>query len=245
MAGNSNHRITAFARLLCAAPDYPSLISTLSQELREQAQELRARCVAFDAGTSWESKSIATSIYKLVHDGPRQTKSLLGLLGLKTQVDYLSTARAFEPPRRVQTGPNTFKVTVEKRMPPLVRLNMREGDWSWEAPLDSAKVRHDLSFYKWWDEVIFTDSGGRDLTRKNIVHSMRSQDGGAHVDEHLGDEAYYWLKTDADPGLRSIAVQAPSLVGPPRPARAIPNGHRATIRQIGWELDETLKRLGF
>jgi hypothetical protein len=164
------------------------------------------------------------------------------MLSLKGGTNFLSTAKPHEPPRHEQTGPNQFSVTISARFPPLVRAQLVSGaGWKWAAPLGDAKCKADLSFSQWWEETIFTDAGGRDLSRKNMILTLRSQDGGAHVDDSIRDEAYYWLANDANPGIRSVGPPgSPNATG-----RPIEHGHRATVRQIGWEMDETLKRLGF
>ena len=54
------------------------------------------------------------------------------------------------------------------------------GDPTWSCWTD---------FETWWNQVIFRDLEGQELTRRDLVLVVADQDGGAHVDASL-DEAY-------------------------------------------------------
>lgn len=84
---------------------------------------------------------------------------------------------------------------------------------------------------------------------------MRDQDGGSHVDGAITNEEYHWLKSYAEERIR-YELPPPDAEGDDRKVRyyialgeqmspgVVPTGAlRATMRQIGWEIDETLKRL--
>lgn len=84
-----------------------------------------------------------------------------------------------------------------------------------------------LSFGKWYEEAIFKAASGRSLSRKNLIASLRNQDGGSHIDGLLRDENYVALKTDPDPRMRGED-------------QALPRAHYATMRQVAWELERSL-----
>lgn len=214
----------------------------LEQELREQSEALRASATAYDSGKLWEAKRLATTAYTLLHDGGKNSKSLLGQLGLKGPM--LSTA---------DHGPNapmplaTFTIGLQKGGPGMTFVPV----------LSEHKASQTLSFNKWYEEPVFV-SGALSLSRKNLIFTFRSQVGGAHVDGSINDDAFHWLDTKGP-----IHVKT----GPPGPAHDIhgnevecppalqdifadydgyvPNGHSATMRQIAWELDYKLKSVGY
>jgi hypothetical protein len=89
---------------------------------------------------------------------------------------------------------------------------------------------------------------GKKLSRKNLIFALRHQMGGGHVDANITDDALQWL-------VRGAHVLSPeqwkdaqgNVVESPAPEVAsgpVPNGHWATMRQIGWELDFALTSLG-
>jgi hypothetical protein len=71
------------------------------------------------------------------------------------------------------------------------------------------------------------------LTRRRLVFALRHQDGGGHVGT-LTDDAYVRLK--AGGGWFGGVSD--------RPPEPLINGVTATMRQVGWEVTETLKMLG-
>jgi hypothetical protein len=67
-----------------------------------------------------------------------------------------------------------------------------------------------------------------------LVYGLRHQDGGSHIGP-LTDPAYRRLKAGA--GLLAHA-------GWDSPVQSVPQGVSATMRQVAWEITETLKQLG-
>jgi hypothetical protein len=219
---------------------FPKSPEELHSELNEQVAELRARCAAYDNETLWEAKSIANSAYKLLYDGNRRERSLLGMLGMLHRENFISTARVYKEGRPVEIAPGRFKVTREAKFPAMALARCIEGKWTWAPRLERAEESIDLPFRKWWRENIFTNLAGAHLSRMNLVFFMRSQDGGAHVDDHVRSEAYHRFVHDAAPNIQYIepsrGYQSPT-------GNPLPNAARATMRQIGWEIDKTLVRL--
>ena len=203
---------------------------------------LRSAAAGYDDGASWHAKHIATVIYILIHDGQGRQKSLLGQLGLKGSARLISSARL--PP---STGPVTSAMAS-----PLVLLR---ADWpapgtpgfkaEWLPALGSGPFAAEYEWMpvsRWWDEVICHPASGFSLTRKNVVFLTRSQDGGAHVDSHRSNTQYDQLVRFGDPfiGLSESGV----AFGKNPPGDLVPNPMRAIVRQLGWEMDESLKKLG-
>lgn len=72
------------------------------------------------------------------------------------------------------------------------------------------------------------DCGRTKALTDELIHCLRSEDGGAHVDALLKDEAYVAMLQDASPHVRIDG----------RPA---PEAHFATMRQIAWEIMKSLE----
>jgi hypothetical protein len=99
-----------------------------------------------------------------------------------------------------------------------------------------------LQFNSWWKEPVFHPLSTFDLSRKNLVFTMRNQDGGGYVDPTISNADYVRFKKDGDPLFWQIeggVVFGEGAVGVP-----VANGLSATIRQIAWELDQSLIKLG-
>lgn len=215
----------------------------LEQELREQAEALRVSAASYDSGKLWEAKRLATTAYILLHDGGRNSRSLLGQLGLKGLM--LSTANHDD------SSPMPLAI---------ITMDVQAGGKgaSFTPFLDQYSThRQTLPFSKWYEETVFV-SGSLRLSRKNLIFTFRSQAGGAHVDASISDDAFQWLRTNSPIHL------GPASVGPPRDAEGnevecppelenifadlsgpVPNGHFASMRQIAWEIDQTLIALGY
>lgn len=208
----------------------------LEASLTRQLANMRRSAEAYDRGALEEAERLAVTAYVLLHDGNNRSKSLLGQLGLKDQLRFVSSAT--KPP------PGAELLGL-----PLCGIDAGQEGSTYFAPLGditwiTGKPGH-LPFSKWWSEVVYTTVRGIELTRKNLVFALRTFDGG-HVDGSLRDEAYHWLATQADPRV-TVAPSGGvniSLNGPVGGQAPVPNGHWATMRQIAWELDKALIEIG-
>jgi hypothetical protein len=101
------------------------------------------------------------------------------------------------------------------------------------ANRNGSEARLELQFDKWWTkELIFKDHKA-ELTRRRLVFGLRHQDGGGHVGA-LTDPAYVWLKGGAG-WFGGVGTTSPE---------ALRGAVAATMRQVAWEVTETLKQLG-
>lgn len=205
--------------------------------LVEQRDFLRRSCEAYDAGILAEAKRIATAIYIICHDGSgTNTRSLLRQLKLKDGLKFISTAKSLEDgavPRTALAG--------------AMYLGGGMAFVPWFLCVNDEKpVRREVAFSRWWEETVFETVRQREiipngatpyiadktLSRKNIVFFMRSQDNGSHFDRELRDEAYSAMakwRTGFEYELGETGV-----------FNRVPNPHLATVRQIAWELEQTL-----
>jgi hypothetical protein len=192
----------------------------LQAALAEQRLALRSSASAYDQGHLWEAKRLATVAYTLLHDGTGRTKSLLTQMGLRGRLRFISTAREIE------------------WMAPAIALVLIKTDHEGTAcvPYCEAGLVPDrsvwLQFQSWWDLPIYKTVSGLVLCRKNLIFALRAQDGGAHFDGELPDNAYHPFATVNDERFKT---------GPTGSQIPIPNAHLASMRQIGWEIEETLK----
>lgn len=194
--------------------------SDLFSNLDEQLSMLRGSCDHNDAGQTYEAKRLATVVDTLVHDRSKRTVSLLTRLGIKSQIKFISKS----------TGWSDTSLTTQM---PLVSLKRSAGGARYAPLLDGfpQDVSH-RPFTTWWEEPVLRDKMRRLITRKNLVCSLRDQDGGSHIDGVLDNEAYVSV---------SRKNGASWFFGKDGDAWPIePGPHLATMRQIAWEVDKSI-----
>lgn len=166
---------------------------------------------------------MAVTIFNLLHDGG-STKSLLTLLGLRASLRFVSTGRYEEPPG----------MTVTFRSPALLGIRGGQNGTQFipQFQLTVNKPETKLvQFETWWIKEDIYDSAGVDLSRRRLVFALRHQDGGAHIGE-LTDPAYVQVKSGA--GMSGVDSNGA--------LRAL-QGVYPTMRQIAWEVTETLRQI--
>jgi hypothetical protein len=190
--------------------------------LAEQRSALAASCASYDRGNEWEAARLATSVFTLFHDGG-STRSLLTQLGLRASLRFVSTGRYWSPP---DTRYNFVPVLLGAHLSAAGAKFLPR----YQIPIaQPAPTR--VEFETWWSKEDIYGSGGVKLSRCRLVFALRHQDGGGHVGD-LTDPAYISLKTragrgsDANGDIRYLS------------------GSSGTMRQIAWEVTETLKQLG-
>lgn len=200
-------------------------------ELHEQLAAFRASLQGYDSGQLWEAKRIASSIYILCFDGSGRTKSLLGQLKIKDTMGFFSS---YYYPSSLQgewimVSPPT----------PLLAITGQGGSTNFVSAFDHnmAGVSWPVAkFPAWWDEKIFHPSSKIDLSRKNLIFYVRSQDGGSHVDGELSNLDYRLLRTI---GQQGVTLDVGKVDGGRTPGNIV----WPIVRQIGWELDQSLIRV--
>ncbi len=192
----------------------------LALALNNQKSALLSSCQAYDAGQKWEALRLATATYVLVFDAGNAQRSLLTQLGTKGSLQFLSSGR-------VTANPNAIG-----RYNPLVLVQLRANGTADYVPiLDFAGpyAPKRLPFDEWWErEVVFKD-GPAALTRKQLVLSLRNQDGGSHLDDEVRNPSYVELSRRARTFVGTTAATTPVL-----------QAELAMMRQIAWELLKTL-----
>ncbi len=214
----------------------------IEQELTDQVQALRSSAAGYDNGNIWEAKRLASSLYILLHDGTGRTKSLLGMLGLKN-LPFLSSV----PDDILGTSIGAFGGKILFRdATPLLMIRLSSEDACYAPVLGEGprgRLLKSFSFSKWYEEGLFYPDSRIKLSRKNVIFTARSQDGGAHVDQSISDPSYRDFSVNGDPNIKAFRDTGAQM-SPASSGVAIKGGTWAIIRQLTWEIDETLKSAG-
>jgi hypothetical protein len=193
------------------------------RELLEQFQALKDMGALYDSGKTFYAKHLAGIVYTLLKDSPAggNNNPILEQLNLRGQLNYLSTAIPRPPAKRFIFPKGA-----------LIAYEFGTGYVPLCKGFQDGMNRKLLPFQQWWDEIILDDDNGHELTRHLLVNRLRSKDGGAHYDASIDDPAYQSFKKTADPDfLHTIGAG---------PATVVPEAHLPSMRQIAWELQQTL-----
>jgi hypothetical protein len=191
----------------------------LEQLLAHQRKALASSCAAYDSGEHWEAERLANAVFTLFHDGG-SIVSLLTQLGLLDSLSLISSGRIDVTPELFFANPTLTRVTASE-----------DGTMIFIPRLGNVPdAIRPVDFQTWWKkEVIFYNKiENLNLTRQRLVNSMRHQDGGSHVGK-LTDSSYISLRAGA--GWKRVGEN-----GDPAILAAT-----ASMRQVAWEVTETLK----
>lgn len=205
--------------------------------LAEQRRFLRTSSQAFDDGQEAEARRLASTAHILVHDNGRRTKSLLGQLGLKAKLKFVSTVNPLQDGDKIMRPAMALgSVTILPNGQAVLLPHCNFG----REPLH----RKELSFADWWEEPIFREAHwkgrlnkhvpGRLFTRKNLVMQLRDQDGGSHFDAELDSGIYVDVAIHKRIGMYRQLSDGTSVPFDESP-------HLLSMRQIAWEIEETLR----
>lgn len=199
--------------------------------LEIQKQAIAASCEGYDKGNTWEAMRLATCVHTILHDS-RSIISIATQLGIKGALRFVSYAA----PRA--------KGSIF-RHEPLVFLRFGPGNEAKYLPhLNNGPIQpKSVQFHTWWeDEEIIYDPDSLWLNRRRLVFSMRNQDGGAHLDNELTDQAYIRVKQGkANVYTRNDGVLFIGSGQDGKRYTAIFGSHHASMRHIAWELLKSLE----
>lgn len=204
--------------------------SDIRRALGNQISAIRSSCEAFDRGERWEAPRIAVAISMICHH-TRRSVSLLQHLQLEDRIKFISTVS--EPISNTNLCESHPLVGIE------IGLSHGETWPAFEGPPGgewNPIFHRECNFEKWWKHEIIAAGrlGSWSLTRHGLIQSMRDQDGGAHVDEKLSNEAYIAYS-------RAVNWRAVSEGNRPKD---IVEFELCTARQIGWEILKSFERAG-
>jgi hypothetical protein len=202
----------------------------------EQMSLLDSACAGYDSGHEAQSLWIATCLWTMLYDGKphkknRGTTSLLTQLGLRDSLQYVSTGWV---PSQHNYAPQMPLISVDMASNRHVPVLCTSGQFLSYG----SEVRQLIHFLIWWEKNdvirVSTESAVfSTLNRRELLFILRSQDGGAHVDETIGNQSYI--------SLSKVPVWMRGEIGRGQP---ILGAISATARQIGWEFQQTMLRHG-
>jgi len=216
----------------------------LKNHLTTQFHLLAKACLEFDKGDHYQVIVISTILRTLLKDGKpgSQTKSLISqTIGTKEYYSYCN------------------KPEFPKSQDDNIVIQMLH--YNFITSILSGHPRHDFSpnfandvtpslitFERWWTETVCSDSNNTPFTRQDLILSITEQDGGAHVDEKLGED-YYNLTRNSSQGQFKFNINLPldkngAPIWPevwPADAPPIPLQHPVwhAVRQIAHEVLES------
>lgn len=208
--------------------------SELLTKLRSQVGFLERSSASFDAGNEDEGERLALHARVLLHD-TNHSHSLLGQLGVKTALGYTDTSIHCERETR-HLGGKLHTATAILHAGLVAWRATESGSWSYApvlAPEGEGRINPPAAFDQWWGKPFLKDTSGRPITRRSVVLDVANKDGGAHVAKAI-PEAFRLLASGA-----SLPVQVSSEDGT---SSGIPGVVMATMRQIAFELLDTLRR---
>lgn len=190
------------------------------QELREQVRALRLLSWLFSRGETWAGKPIATTIYVICHDGVGKSRSLLSQLGIRDELNCITTALA-------QVSGNILT------LPLLLGFQFGRPDGVVHIPrftmYDYNKFER-IPFEEWWSQPAYSQGETNIITRKELVLAVRSKDGGSHFDAELACENYVKMRSEG--GWQKQSVEGEDM--PPDPT------HLISMFAMAWELYHSL-----
>lgn len=192
----------------------------LERHLVEQLSFLRASARAYDAGQVNEAKRLAVSVRILVHE-TRRSKALLGQLGLLHAIGFVDGGETPDS-RNLAATMGLSGIQLGGGAPPRYVPKFGIPDY---------QDRTMRTFHSWWTRPVVVDLARNKFSRKDLVLVMADQDGGAHVDPSL-EQSYARLSRQNSMGWYTTGLIAD------RPVEGI---EFASVRQIAWELLETLE----
>lgn len=234
----------------------------LAEKLRQQLRFLRRSAAAFDGGEEDEALRLAAIIRVLLHD-TGASHSLLGQLGVKESFTYLDTSEPIEPNNLLPTvGLITARVNLEtltgSYVAPLGHVVDPRADASaaepamyirgaYQSPVppgppDAPPYSRQKPFAPWWNDPVTKDSQGEEFSRWDYVRGCANKEGGSHVDPNL-DAEWAALTRQNTLHLKASAGGLTVVVAPASDTESIRFGNPAlaSVRQIAYELEETLR----
>lgn len=223
--------------------DFPS-------RLIEQLAFLDASAGAYDSGIESEAIRLAATIRVLVHDGRPPSRSLLGHLSVRDRLPWTDTAAGEIRESALSVGSGLC----------MMLMNLDGSGKSSFQPLlgqlPPERIHPAATFVDWWNDPVLTDADGTSYSRRSLILWVANKEGGAHVDEEL-PPAYVAITRENSIGITQVPVAEPNGAGLGFGIDATATGITrqrvdgrplenscvlANIRQITWELRDTVRR---
>jgi hypothetical protein len=225
-------------------------VQDFRSHLLEQLEFLDASASSYDAGIESEAKRLATTIRLLVHDGRGRSRSLLSHLDARDRLPWTDTAAG--PIREAVLTIGSGLCITSLELDGSGRAHFRAP----LADLPPERIHPGAAFVDWWNDPVLADADGSEYSRGSLVLWVANKDGGAHVDSDL-PRGYLALTRDNAIGLTAERGADPNSTvlgfGIESSARGLSRARTegtplenslvlAHVRQIAWELRDTVRR---
>ncbi len=228
---------------------------------RSSVQDFRARLVeqlgflddsaaAYDRGVEREAVRLALTLRLLLHDGQPPARSLLGHLNVRDRLPWTDTAAG-------EIAGSALSISAGLCM---MRMHLDGSGTSSYQPhlgdLPPERFHPPAAFVDWWEDPVITDADGTQYNRRSLILWVTNKDGGAHVDQRLPRD-YIAITRDNSIGITQVPSAEVNGASLGFGVEEAPDGIRRTrlagsplenslvlanVRQIAWELRDTLKR---
>jgi hypothetical protein len=201
----------------------------LIDHLRTQVGFLERSAQSYDQGYEDEAKRLAIVMRVLLHDTSR-SQSLLTQLHRRNSLRYIDSADPINPRNLLPT-------------PGLVLMEVTAGEASatgaYVPPLGELgpnRQHPQKQFGAWWMDPVTKARDGTLYGRRDYVLTLANKGGGGHVDPELDTK---WVEMTRGDRFGWVAVSETSSGRTETPLDG--NIALASVRQIAWELNETLR----
>ena len=193
----------------------------LAKHLAEQIGFLQSSAKLYDLGNETEAKRMAVTLRVLLHD-TKTSSSLLGQMHLKKKMQFVSTARKYDPTNLLSQQC-------------LLMLHVNSNVARYVPVFENDNHYRLLSFPGWSSEIVFSDQKKNLYRRKQVLKLLANQDGGAHVGPELDDDLAVMKTTDLT---NWFAVKLDGTTSAPDNDAVY-----ATMRQMAFEVLQSLYRV--
>jgi len=199
----------------------------LNSELKSQLHFLMKSCLDFDNGDLMEAKRMSVALRTLI----KETKNCHSLIGMTIPdlklVSYVCDYK-----------PDESKIWVQRNLLVSTLVNPVHQYLPNYIPAESFKRA--LTISEWCQEIVITDSAGREFSRNTIFLSVAEQDGGAHVDPKLDSDYHALMKQNSQGSFIITGIsELPEKIPLDAMKSAMPPVWH-TIRQMAHEVFESL-----
>lgn len=197
----------------------------LEKEFQYNLNSLQSSCESYDNNNDFSAIDIATRLRVLLYDNGRNNNSLFKHMDLKG-IKFLDTAD---------------KIIEDNAMPSecLVYISQDENleFIKYYPNLEMSPEHRFIDFEPWWSQTVYRDDEKR-FSRSDIVLSIADKDGGAHSDSKIPKDYYEFSRKG------SGATTTYTINGVPvGDTKNMDNLHFASLRQIAYEVIETLRNV--
>ena len=200
------------------------------REFRDAFSRLQRVNSSFDEGNIFETGAIASNVFSLVHDASKRQPSALTVVGRKTGLNFVDTVAPLNP--------NNLASDI-----PMAKMEVASEGFRYLPILDTGPSflysQPNQPFQRWWNTPVIKSQGGQTYSRKNLIFHFRHERGG-----HVGES---YQSRDGQPAADFAALSRDNVGAwsySDGTRKYVPEfgAEHATVRQIGWEVEQTLLR---